>query len=144
MLQSSLLRLTALLLVPLLLLPGGCGRQQEAGLSPVSGKVSYRGQPVRMGKIVFAPDPARGGNGPLVLADIQPDGTYRLKTGEAPGVLPGCYRVTVSAIDAPPLPGQKFGAPRSLLPDRYRDPDLSGLGCEVQPGRENAFNFNLE
>jgi hypothetical protein len=34
--------------------------------------------------------------------------------------------------------------PQSLLPDRYRDPDLSGLVCEVQADRSNVFDFNLE
>jgi hypothetical protein len=29
------------------------------------------------------------------------------------------------------------------VPERYRDPQLSDLVCEVKPGQENGINFNL-
>lgn len=122
----------------------GCGGTSD-GPAAATGKVSYRGQPLPHGTIVFTPDAVRGGTGLPVRAEIQPDGSYRLKTADAAGMPPGWYRVTVAAVDtASPAPGMPFAGPRSLLPVKYRDPEQSGLLCEVKAGKENAINFNLE
>ena len=134
--------LAFMLLLPLIF--AGCGGTSD-GPAAATGKVSYRGQPLPHGTIVFTPDAIRGGTGLPVRAEIQPDGSYRLKTTEAIGLPPGWYRVTVAAVDtASPAPGTPFSGPRSLLPVKYRDPEQSGLLCEVKAGKENAINFNLE
>src|SRR5439155_503659 len=98
------------------------------------------------GTIVFTPDAQRGGHGPLSSADVQPDGTYDLRTGTVPGAAIGWHRVTIMAVEPPPATGSgpRFQVPRSLIPEKYRDPTLSGLSCEVKPGKENGINFNLE
>ncbi|MBL8799692.1 MAG: hypothetical protein JNM56_37765 [Planctomycetia bacterium] len=136
---------TALLaLAPFLLAFSGCGGAAELPAA-ATGKVSYRGQPLPHGTIVFTPDTIRGGAGLPVRTEIQPDGSYRLKTADAGGLSPGWYRVTVAAVDtASPPPGTPPSGPRSLLPVKYRDPEQSGLLCEVKAGKENAINFNLE
>ena len=129
----------------LLLLALGC----DAGggrLAPVRGRVTYKGLPLHTGTIVFTPDAFRGNSGPLARAEIEPDGTYVLATRDNPGAAAGWHRVTVVAVEAAPgrsLAGP-FAVPHSLLPDRYRDPELSGLACEVKPGRENRFDFDLD
>jgi hypothetical protein len=129
----------------LLLLAGGCGGGGTSPLATVKGKVLYRGRPLPTGTIVFAPDSVRGNHGPLARAAIQPDGSYALQTDDVPGAAPGWYRVTVIALDATAATsGQSFAVPHSLLPDKYRDPQLSGLSCEVKPERVNGINFNLE
>jgi hypothetical protein len=134
----------AIALTTLAALVAGCGSEPE--FVPVRGKVSYHGQPLPRGTIVFTPDPDRGTSGPQASAEIQPDGSYTLRTGAAFGAIPGWHRVTVLALDAPPAEGTAGGflVPRSLLPDKYRDPVQSGLVCEVQPGKVNGFNFNLD
>jgi hypothetical protein len=127
------------------MLTAGCG-SASGGRAVVRGKVSYKGVALGTGVIVFSPDPGHGGNGPLASAPIQTDGGYELRTDETPGVPAGWYRVTVVAVEAPaqtPSP-RGFAVPRSLLPEKYRDPELSGLTCEVRGGRENTINFNLE
>lgn len=140
---SSLPSRAAWLLLLALLL-AGCGRN-AGGLTPVTGKLNYRGRPLTTGTIVFAPDPVRGSNGELARAEVQADGSYHLKSGENLGTNPGFYRVTVVAVEDVPVPGTPvLVMPRSLLPAKYQDPDLSGLTCEVKPGKENIFNFNLE
>ena len=113
---------------------------------PVRGKVCYRGVPLAAGLIVFTPDPARGCRGPLCCAEVQPDGVYELRTENAPGVPAGWYRVTVAACEAAPAAptGPHLAIPRSLLPEKYRDPELSGLLREVKAGMENVLNFDLE
>jgi len=131
----------ALVLVPFVSI-AGCGGE-TAPLTPVKGKVSYHGSPLHTGMIVFSPDEAHGNSGPLARAEIQADGTYVLQTGEQPGARPGFYRVTVVAVERTPT-GQGYDVLRPLLPDKYRDPQLSNLACEVKPGKENGFNFNLD
>jgi hypothetical protein len=95
---------------------------------------------------VFTPDRERGSGGPFARAEVQPNGTYEIHMPDGNGLAPGWYRVTVLALE-PPLavaPGQFSGPPRSLLPQKYGDPDLSGLTCEVKPGQDNAIDFHLD
>jgi hypothetical protein len=108
--------------------------------------VSYRGQLLRSGTIVFAPDASRGSRGELACADIQPDGSYVLRTGDAVGAAPGWHRVTVCSLLASnaPLPGQPAPLPVSALPAHYRDPQLSGLACEVKAGESNSIDIHLD
>jgi hypothetical protein len=41
------------------------------------------------------------------------------------------------------LPGEPYSTPQSIVPEKYRDPELSQLACEVKPHRSNQFDFNL-
>jgi hypothetical protein len=133
------------LVAALALVPIACGRSKPEGLASVCGKVNYKGRPLTSGTIVFVPDAEHGTNGALARADIQPDGSYRLKCGELVGTVPGWHRVTVTCVEDGGLaPGQILVVPRSVLPAKYQDPQLSGLSCEVKGGQENAINFNLE
>jgi hypothetical protein len=122
----------------------GCG-SQTAPLLPVRGRVTFRGVPLHTGSIVYAPYAERGATGPLARGIIQPDGTYVLHTGDKLGAVAGWHRITILAVEVPPLSaGQSFAISRLLLPARYGDPELSGLSREVLAGRENQFDFNLE
>src|SRR5262249_1725322 len=120
------------LLVCGLLTVCGC-RGGSAPLQPVSGKVSYRGALVPTGQIVFVPDASRGGSGPLAVGQIHSDGTYTLKTGPATGAAPGWYRITVASVGASPSAATAplYAIPQSFVPEKYRDPELSHLACEI-------------
>jgi hypothetical protein len=113
---------------------------------PVFGKVSYRGAPLHTGTVVFIPDVNRGGSGPIARADVQMDGSYLLQTGESAGAAPGWYRVTIAALDTrfDDNTQDGFAIPMSLIPEKYRDPTLSGLVCEVKVGQENRIDFDLQ
>jgi hypothetical protein len=115
-------------------------------LAQVQGRVTFKGQSLPGGSIVFSPDPQRGNRGSFARGEIGPDGTYTLQTGDLPGVVSGWHRVTIVAVEpaAVPAPGEVFAVPRSLLPGRYGDPELSGLTAEVRTGRDNQLNFDLE
>jgi len=122
----------------------GCGRPP---LTPVQGKVSYKGTPLQGGVIVFAPDSTRGERGAIAVGKIREDGSYTLYTGEAPGAAAGWYRITVSALASASFSapaGQGFNFPQSLIPEKYRDPEQSLLACEVKASRTNSIDFNLE
>jgi hypothetical protein len=136
--RSAWLAATPLLL---LLLAAGCSRE-TAPQAVVRGKIWYRGVALRSGTVVFTPDAARGTTGPLACAELQSDGSYVLRTGQTLGVVAGWHRVTVLSLES----GTRAAAapPRLLLPEKYCDPELSGLTCEVKAGQENTVNFNLE
>ena len=51
----------------------GCGDGSKPAETVVRGQILYRGEPVSGGLVVFAPDPDRGSDGPLV--DGRPDRT---------------------------------------------------------------------
>jgi hypothetical protein len=110
----------------------GCGEDRPT-LTPVRGQVFYRGAPLTGGTIVFTPDADRGNHGPLALAEIQPDGTYTLRTSQEAGAVPGWHRVSVAGPTSAPA-----------LPRKYSDPERSGESREVQPGGVNTFDFHLE
>ncbi len=119
----------------------GC-QQRPTTLNHVSGKVLYRGASLQGGVIVFTPDTSRGESGKIALGKIQSDGTYTLNTSDAAGASAGWYRVTIaclagtnSSLDAPAY---------SLVPEKYRDPLLSQLQCEVKNNRDNHLDFNLD
>jgi hypothetical protein len=117
-----------------------CG-QQSKQREAVSGHVQYRGAALPGGTIVFTPDKELGGDGPMAVAEIKPDGSYALKTGNAEGAPSGPYRVTI-ASDAPLTPDP--AKPAVVLPRRYSDPAQSGLKREVKAGEVNVINFDLD
>jgi hypothetical protein len=129
----------------LVVLAAGCGSGTDVH-DPVHGKVYYKGAALSSGTIVFTPDPSRGNRGPLARSDIQPDGSYRLRTEAGDGAGPGWYRITVMSVELPArrAAGQPYAVPRSLLPEKYRDPELAGLVQEVKSGRENRIDLHLD
>jgi hypothetical protein len=58
----------------------GCKKQDGPTRFEVSGRVTFRGQPVAVGTIAFEPDARRGRSGPAGYADIR-DGRYRTHIG---------------------------------------------------------------
>jgi len=125
-----------------LLFLAGCGSKEPAK-SLVTGRVVYRGAPLRGGSIVFVPDTDRGNNGPLAKGPIRDDGTFLL-TADSSAVAAGWYRVAIAAKPAAdrvaPTPSNPYPGP----PSRYRNPQLSGLVGEVKPNVQNSFLFELD
>lgn len=117
-------------------LPGGCSRKTPTGEATVRGSVTFQGQPVAGGLVVFSPDPDRGGDGKPCRGELGPDGRFQLKLGEVTTIPAGWYRVAIA-----PAPGS---ADYLTFPPQLARPDKSGLIREVQPGRENVFDFAVE
>jgi hypothetical protein len=145
MVQIARLTWLPLAAAMLLVLPAGCepGRQP---LARVRGRVSYKGTPLNTGTIVFTPDALRGTVGPMARSEIASDGSYVLQTEGLLGATVGWHRVTVLAMDLRPEmgPDEALIMPRSLLPEKYCDPELSGLSCQVRGGQENRFDLDLQ
>jgi len=138
-----------------LALVGGCARGDRSPLGDVTGSVTYQGQPLQSGTIVFEVSGARPANGKIVAGKIAEVTTY----DPDDGVPVGQARIAVFATEpagssapaaAPPDPGggmppaeDYMGADaRSLIPERYNDPATSGLTWEIKPG-DNVVTLEL-
>lgn len=117
----------------------GCGKTRRA-LAPVTGKVSYQGQPLRFGTVIFQPE-----SGQYATGVIQPDGTFQMTTrGEGDGVAVGKNMVRIVCLEgqdpAKNSAAQKKGSRgeaglgRTLIPEKYSSCDTSGLVVDVRPG----------
>jgi hypothetical protein len=133
----------------------GCGGDEFEKRFPVSGKVSYNGEPVAKGVINFVVP--EGTQGRAASGKIQ-DGSYTMTTMTPDdGVVPGKYGVTILAqeYDLVINKARSFGGPPSgkevaaankrgkrLVPGKYSSAQTSGLKVEVKP-ESNHFDFDL-
>lgn len=126
-------------------LPGGCGRQAPPASATVRGQVLFQGQPLSGGLVVFSPDPDRGGIGKPARGELDANGEFQLKLGDASAIPPGWYRVAI-APPATTLPaiGEANRLNRLAFPPALTRPDKSGLVREVRPATENVFTFAVE
>ena len=79
-----------------LLLLAGCGRASGPARYEISGKVTYAGQPVPTGSILFVPDKSKGNDGPGVSADIQ-EGFFRTRPKD--GTIGGPHIANIHGFD---------------------------------------------
>ena len=156
----------SLCLVMLILLGGtlvvtGCGGGGTVPTVPVSGTVTYQGQPVVGAQVAFVAEGApRAATG---RTDEQ--GSYQLTTfRENDGAVVGNHTVTISMPDErfsgeemdASDPGEAYGAAmtaaaggpqagmRGGIPARYGDPRGSGLTAEVTADGPHEINFQLQ
>jgi hypothetical protein len=79
----------------------GCGPGNGLTMGRVSGLVTYNGQPVELGEVLFLPDSDKGTNGVPSMGAIGKDGTYTMSTQESgDGVIAGYHKVGIRALDA--------------------------------------------
>ncbi len=121
----------------------GCGKRDRE-LAPLAGKVTWEGEPLRFGAVVFEHE-----YGQPATAAIQSDGTFELVTrGEAAGTVAGTRRVRVACYEGQD-PSRRSGSDgpaelgRSLIPERYTSFETSGLAVEVRPGANEPVVLNL-
>src|SRR5579875_217635 len=122
------------LLILLMFLSCGCGSQSKA---TVSGKVLYGDKPLTRGNVTFFPE--KGG---AITTSIEQDGSYR-----AINVPVGPVKIAVQVPKTenivPPMDPAKVpepmksmvSAPKAVpIPDKYGNPDQSGLTWTVEGG----------
>ncbi len=123
-------------------IPLGCGSSGPE-MASVHGKVTYNGQPVPKGTVSFQSTAPEGGRNATGM--INPDGTYTLQTeNPGDGAQLGEYRVAISARDDAILDyiPKKPVPPKRLVPEKYENPDTSGLTATVKSG-SNEVDFPL-
>jgi hypothetical protein len=155
-------RFLAVLPVPVLLVMASCGSDDGLGKRyPVSGTVTYNGQPLEKGEISFVTEDLRKNYG--ASGNIS-NGSYSLSIGgNADGAQAGKYKVTIkskedhvdtaqaafrkeSGTGNPKIPpyiaAKAEAAAKSLIPAGYGDPRTTTLTAEVKP-QSNKLDFEL-
>ena len=121
----------------------GCGKTGPER-STVSGTVSYGGEPVEQGVIVFTPVDAKSGQ--AVGGNIV-NGKYEIAGGKGP--FPGSYLVKIEAsrktgrqVQAgnPAPPGTMIDEVKPFIPAKYNS--QTTLNAEIGPGK-NSKDFDL-
>jgi hypothetical protein len=104
-------RLPALAVLLLLLGLVGCGASPP-NVRHLSGKVTFKGQPVPSGQIAILPDGAKGNSGPGGFAEIK-NGLY--DTSKKGGAVPtGAVVVRIDGFDGVATPDAPVGQPLFL------------------------------
>jgi hypothetical protein len=124
----------------------GCGTDSSGDkLFPVSGKVSYRGEPLTTGTVILVADAAKGNaskhepRGP-----IDDQGNFDVSTAGRPGAPPGWYKVAVIA-NKPMNPNKPYAVTGSLLPKKYSNANTSELAIEVtERPADGAYDIFLK
>jgi hypothetical protein len=113
----------------------GCGGLFEAD-QPVniSGRVSYQGQILAEGVVLFSQETAFGIAADAVATNLSFDGYFVVNESGHAGLPPGYYRIAIS------------GRLRNgfHIPRRYHDPNTSGLRCKVDSGQPLDLLIELE
>ena len=134
------------LAVALVWLSSGCGKDaHNQTLFPVSGKVSYKGEPLTTGTVILIADNGKGNatkhepRGP-----IDEHGNFQVTTAGQPGAPPGWYKVAVIA-NKPANPSNLYALTGSLIPKKYADANSSQLAIEVtDKPAEGAYDISLK
>jgi hypothetical protein len=117
----------------------GCGSGNGLNLARVRGKVTYKGEPIRNGTIVFMPDESKGTTGPQAVGTITSDGSYILSSeSSGDGAVVGYHNVGILGLESNPIS-------EKALPDPGEDP-LKYLAEKTASGlkaaNENAKKRN--
>jgi hypothetical protein len=118
-------------------------------LSPVKGKVNYKGKAAAGAQVTFFPEGKEGDMGVTPASGTtDADGVFTLSTGKQAGVKPGKYVVTVIFPD----PNKKIseqdkmmglGDAPDLLKGRYATTQSSTLKAEVKGGENVLEPFEV-
>ena len=123
----------------------GCATSAAPDLAPqpVRGRVLYKGKPVAEASVRFHP---LGGLPPaaVLTADTDADGEFAMSYKKAgDGAPAGQYAVTVVLREKRRDGDEEIRNGANLLPNKYADPETSGLIADVRPGDNELPDFAL-
>jgi len=119
----------------------GCGDGDDLpSRYPVSGKVTYKGEPIKNGTIMFVPDESKGATGPQAIGTIKNDGTYSLSSQDAnDGAVVGWHKVGILGLELEPLSSKEAAATIEEDPMKYLQAKTqAGLKAASQSTRKKA------
>lgn len=109
----------------------GCGSDNGLDLAPVRGTVTFMGEPIRNGTIMFVPDDSKGTTGPQAIGTITKDGSYILSSeSSGDGAVVGFHKVGILGLEETPVS-------EKAMPTPEEDP-LKFLEAKTQAGLEAA------
>jgi hypothetical protein len=118
---------------------GGCG-SSGAPTGSVSGRVTYRGEPLTVAFVLFVNDDTGSG----ASAELDSSGTYRISS-----IRTGHYKVAFGAPSGPSpwelegmVPGTRVPIAMLPIPSAFLAPETSGLAATVERGG-NTADFDL-
>jgi hypothetical protein len=127
----------------------GCSSGSISGTVPVSGKVSYKGAPVEGAIVTFIPEDT----GRTATATTGGGGVFSLTTLDAPGAMPGKYKVTVdkveygtggsSSMEAAARGNAAEGQAKRVLPAKYTEAASTPLAVQVPSGGKKDIDLTL-
>jgi hypothetical protein len=116
----------------------GCSKKGPA-IAHVKGRVLLNGQPLTTGSVITIPTAGRGAK-----SFIQTDGAFELGTFAASdGAIVGEHKVGVVAYDRPANAGPESNNGKLLVPQRYVNPESSGLKIDVKANEPNIPTLEL-
>jgi len=133
------------IVIPLILLLSFAGCSSKPKPSQLSGKVTFKGQPVPAGYVSFAPDVESGNLGQMRVFQIK-DGVYDSAKDNPPGINPGKYMVRIAGFDGVKIP--RYGQGKQIfneVTDLYIEvpqgettkdfviPESAGQNVKIQP-----------
>jgi len=90
----------------------GCGPGNGLTMGRVSGVITYKGEPVEFGDVLFVPDDAGGNKGVPSMGRIGKDGRYTMSTQDpGDGVIAGRQKVGIRVLDPEPVSKTEAPAP---------------------------------
>ena len=131
------------------LLSTGCHESGLPNMVPIRGTVTYDGQPLTEGNVLYLP---KTSGGRQARGDIQPDGSFRLTTlRKDDGAQMGEYDIVVIALN--PHPGEpsreELEAAGGLIergyaiPEKYTKRETSGLSDSVSKDHSGKMEIML-
>lgn len=135
----------------------GCGGETFPKTYPVTGTVTYKGEPLEGAEVALVPtDPkVRSAGGTTDKKGKFAVTTYFSPKHQPAGAMTGDYAVTVtkkevreakegeSAIDQQKA-FMKLGPPKSLVPKKYQSPNTSGFKATVGTAAPEPLKLDLE
>jgi len=106
--------LMMVLMAAILIGVAACGSDNGLNLAPVRGKITYKGEPLKNGTVMFEPDESKGNKGPQAMGTLKSDGTYILSSQDAgDGAVVGMHRVGILGIDPNPVSAEALPSPET-------------------------------
>lgn len=116
----------------------GCNRGPVIKYADVDGKVSYKGEALKMGTVSFQP-----AFGARAVAEIKENGTFSMKGVVGPNTVMIESHEPGAEPGGPDAPKMMKSDPKTYIPIKYAS-NQSGLKFEVKEGTKNQADFDLK
>ncbi|WP_425398958.1 hypothetical protein [Aeoliella sp.] len=114
----------------------GCGKRDGPQRFSRQGAITFNGQSVGKGEIIFSPDRSKGASGPGATVTFE-DGTYRTRKGK--GTLSGPHLVEISGYD-----GNSAAKDPNREPHPWGNTLFENYRVEIEfPAENSTHDFNV-